>query len=158
VKPTACWIRQYLCNNNSIKSSSVQLKKRRKRVKQIQIKKTLNQGNLYNLDNNIQVNAVRRRGERKNVYINLNGMELISNIRTVPRYYRIWLRKTIFVLNTSESLQTTLAADAHLPEGQFLIEGLKLNIEKSPRYRVGTRRLTASKREGQYFNTFFNVR
>jgi hypothetical protein len=45
----------------------------------------------------------------------------------------------------------TLAADAHLAEGQFLSESLKMNIEKSPRYRVGTRRPRASKREGQYF-------
>jgi hypothetical protein len=48
-------------------------------------------------------------------------------------------------------MQTTLAADAHLAEGQFLLEGLQLNIEKSVRYGVGTRRPTASKREGQYF-------
>jgi hypothetical protein len=54
--------------------------------------------------------------------------------------------ETIFVLNTSKSQQTTLAADAHLAEEQFLSEGLKLNIEKSLRYRVGTRRPTASKR------------
>jgi hypothetical protein len=48
-------------------------------------------------------------------------------------------------------LQTTLAADAHLAEGKFLSEGMKLNIEKSLRYQVWTRRPTASKREGQYF-------
>jgi hypothetical protein len=56
----------------------------------------------------------------------------------------------MFVLNTLKTLQTTLTADAHL-EGQFLLEGLKLNIEKSLRYREGTLRPTASKREGQYF-------
>jgi hypothetical protein len=50
-----------------------------------------------------------------------------------------------------EALQTTLAADAHLA-GQFLIERLKLNIEKSLRYREGTVRPTASKREGQISN------
>jgi hypothetical protein len=48
-----------------------------------------------------------------------------------------------------QSLQTTLTADAYLAEGQVLIEGPKLNIGKSLRYRVGTRRPTASKREGQ---------
>jgi hypothetical protein len=48
-------------------------------------------------------------------------------------------------------MQTTLAADAHLAEGQFLFRGLKLNIEKSLKYRVGTRKPTTSKRQGQYF-------
>jgi hypothetical protein len=31
----------------------------------------------------------------------------------------------------SKSLQTTLAAEAHLAEGQFLLEEQTLNIEKS---------------------------
>jgi hypothetical protein len=54
-----------------------------------------------------------------------------------------------FVSNMSKSLQTTLAADVHLAEGQLLIEEPKLNIEKCPRYRIVTRRPTVSKREGQ---------
>jgi hypothetical protein len=48
----------------------------------------------------------------------------------------------------STSLQTTLAAEAHLAEGQFLLEQT-LNIEKSLMYRTGTRRPTVSKTEGQ---------
>jgi hypothetical protein len=48
----------------------------------------------------------------------------------------------------STSLQTTLAADAHLVEGQFLLEKQTLNIEMSLIYRKGTRRPT-SKTEGQ---------
>jgi hypothetical protein len=54
-----------------------------------------------------------------------------------------------FVLSVSESLQTTLAADAHLAEGQFLFEGLKMNIEMFLRNRVGSRRPTVFKSEGQ---------
>jgi hypothetical protein len=49
----------------------------------------------------------------------------------------------------STSLQTTLDAEAYLPEGQFLLEEQTLNIEKSLIYRTGTRRPTVSKTEGQ---------
>jgi hypothetical protein len=49
----------------------------------------------------------------------------------------------------SKSLQTTLAAEAHLAEGQFLLKEQTLNIEKSLIYRTGTRRPTVSKTEGQ---------
>jgi hypothetical protein len=55
------------------------------------------------------------------------------------------------VPNTSASLQTTLAADAHLAEGQFLDEEQTLNNAKSLIYRAGTRRQTISKTEGQNF-------
>jgi hypothetical protein len=51
--------------------------------------------------------------------------------------------------NTSTSLQATLAADAHLAEGQFLLEGQTFNIAKSLIYRAGTPRPTLSKTEGQ---------
>jgi hypothetical protein len=51
--------------------------------------------------------------------------------------------------NTSTSLQTILAADAHLAEGQFFPEEQTLNKEKSLIYRAGTRRPTISKTEGQ---------
>jgi hypothetical protein len=51
----------------------------------------------------------------------------------------------------STSQQTTLAADAHLAEGQFLHEEQTLNKEKSLIYRAGTRRPTISKKEGQNF-------
>jgi hypothetical protein len=49
----------------------------------------------------------------------------------------------------SKSLQTTLAAEAHLAEGQFLLEEQTLNIEKSLIYRTGTRKPTVSKTDGQ---------
>jgi hypothetical protein len=47
----------------------------------------------------------------------------------------------------STSLQTTLAADAHLAEGQFLHEEQTLNNAKSLIYRTGTRRPTISETE-----------
>jgi hypothetical protein len=49
----------------------------------------------------------------------------------------------------STSLQTTFAAEAHLAEGQFLLEEHALNTEKSLIYRTGTRRQTVSKIEEQ---------
>jgi hypothetical protein len=51
-------------------------------------------------------------------------------------------------LRMSTSLQT-LAADAHLAEGQFLHEEQTFNNAKSLIYRAGTRRPTISKTEGQ---------
>jgi hypothetical protein len=51
--------------------------------------------------------------------------------------------------NMPASLQTTLAADAHLAEGQFLHEKQTLNNAKSLIYRAGTRRPTISKTEGR---------
>jgi hypothetical protein len=56
---------------------------------------------------------------------------------------------TFLAPNTSTTLQTTLAADAHLAEGQFLFEEQTLNNAKSLIYRAGTRRPTISKTEGQ---------
>jgi hypothetical protein len=44
---------------------------------------------------------------------------------------------------------STFAADAHLAEGQFVLEEQTLNIAKSLIYRAGTRRPTISKTEGQ---------
>jgi hypothetical protein len=46
-------------------------------------------------------------------------------------------------------LATTLAADAHLAERQFLLEEQTLNIAKSLVYRAGSRRPAISKTEGQ---------
>jgi hypothetical protein len=51
--------------------------------------------------------------------------------------------------NTSTSLQTILAVDAHPAEGQFLHEEQTLNNAKSLIYQAGTRRPTLSKTEGQ---------
>jgi hypothetical protein len=47
------------------------------------------------------------------------------------------------------SIQTTPAAEAHLRGQQILLEEQTLDIEKSLIYRVGTRRPTVSKIEGQ---------
>jgi hypothetical protein len=55
----------------------------------------------------------------------------------------------VFVLNTSMSVQTTLAAEAHLIEGQFLLEEQSVNTEKSLIRREVIRRPTVSKIEGQ---------
>jgi hypothetical protein len=52
--------------------------------------------------------------------------------------------------NTSTSLQTTLAADAHLAEGQFLHEEQTLNNAESLIYQAGTQRPTISKTEGRF--------
>jgi hypothetical protein len=46
-------------------------------------------------------------------------------------YYNKLLRRTFLAPNTSPSLQTTVAADAHLTEGQFLHEEQTLNTAKS---------------------------
>jgi hypothetical protein len=51
--------------------------------------------------------------------------------------------------NTSTSLQTTLATDAHLTQGQVSLEEQTLNNAKALIYRAGTRRPTNSKTEGQ---------
>jgi hypothetical protein len=67
----------------------------------------------------------------------------------VTVYYKKLLSCTFPAPNTSTSLQTTLAADAHLAEGQFLLEEQTLNKAKSLIYRTGTRRPTISKTEGQ---------
>jgi hypothetical protein len=61
-------------------------------------------------------------------------------------------QRQFFVPNMSTSLQTTLAAEAHLAEGQFLLEEQTLNIEKPLIYRTGTRRPTVSKTEGQHLD------
>jgi hypothetical protein len=52
-------------------------------------------------------------------------------------------------LNISASLQTTLAADAQLAEGQFLHEEQTLNKAMSVIHRPGTRRPAISETEGQ---------
>jgi hypothetical protein len=53
--------------------------------------------------------------------------------------------KNFLAPNTSTFLQTTLAADAHLAEGQFLLEEQTLNKAKSLIYEAGTRRTAISK-------------
>jgi hypothetical protein len=52
------------------------------------------------------------------------------------------------LLKISVDLQTAFAADTHLFEGQWLKE--QLNVVKLRMFRVGTRRPTVSRTEGQY--------
>jgi hypothetical protein len=52
------------------------------------------------------------------------------------------------LLKISIDLQTALAADTHLAEGQWPKE--QLNVVKLRMYRVGTRRPTVTRTEGQY--------
>jgi hypothetical protein len=72
-------------------------------------------------------------------------------VTIIAYYIKMVLRRTFPAPNTSQSLQTTLAADAHLAEEQFLHEKQTLNKAKSLIYRAGTRRPTISKMEGQNF-------
>jgi hypothetical protein len=51
-------------------------------------------------------------------------------------YYKKRLRRTFLAPDTSTSLQTTLAADAHPAEGQFLHEEQTLNNANSLIYRA----------------------
>jgi hypothetical protein len=53
-------------------------------------------------------------------------------------------------LKISVNLQTSLAADTNPAEGQWLKE--QLNVVKLRMFRVGTRRPTVSRTEGQYNN------
>jgi hypothetical protein len=50
-------------------------------------------------------------------------------------------------LYLSELLQTTVAANEHLPEGQFLIEEQTLDKVKCLGHRAGTRGPTVSRKE-----------
>jgi hypothetical protein len=59
------------------------------------------------------------------------------------------LRETAPIANMSKSLPTALAAQAHRAEGQCLLEGQTLNVEKYLALRVETQRLTFYKREVQ---------
>jgi hypothetical protein len=53
-------------------------------------------------------------------------MQCITNIKV--ENYKICFNDGGFVPKMSTSLQTTLAAEAHLAEGQFLLEEQTLNI------------------------------
>jgi hypothetical protein len=60
--------------------------------------------------------------------------------------------ENVLAPNTSTSLQTTLAADAHLAEGQVLPEKQTLNNAKSLIHRARTRRPPISKQKGRFWN------
>jgi hypothetical protein len=64
-------------------------------------------------------------------------IQYVTNVKV--ENYKIYFNDS-FVPNMCTSLQTTLAAEVHLAEGQFLREQT-LNIEKSLIYRTGTRRI-----------------
>jgi hypothetical protein len=85
----------------------------------------------------------------KFLYIHTYMLNMISVLLRCKDHYEILLRRTVLAPNTSKFLQTTLAADAHLAEGQFLLEDQTLNKAKSLVYRAETRRPTISKAEGQ---------
>jgi hypothetical protein len=72
-------------------------------------------------------------------------------------YYNRRLRKTFLAPNTSTSLQTTLAADARLAEGQFLDEEQTLNNAKSLIYRAGTRETNNFQNGRAEFQTKVNL-
>jgi hypothetical protein len=57
------------------------------------------------------------------------------------------IEEKVFAPNRSTSLQTTLAAEAHLEDGQLLLEERTLNKEKSAIYRTEPRRPTVSKKK-----------
>jgi hypothetical protein len=65
---------------------------------------------------------------------------IIIIIIIVTAYYKKWLMWTFPAPNASTSLQTALAANAHLAEGQFLHEEQTLNNAKSLIYRAGNQR------------------
>jgi hypothetical protein len=58
-------------------------------------------------------------------------------------------KKTVLAPKSSTSLQTILAAEAHLAEGQFFLQEQILNKSKSLEYQTGTRRPTVPKRKAQ---------
>jgi hypothetical protein len=71
-------------------------------------------------------------------------------IITIITYCKKLLRRMFLALNTSTSLQTTLATDAHLAEEQVLHEEQTLNNAKSLICLAGTWRPTISKTEEQH--------
>jgi hypothetical protein len=67
-------------------------------------------------------------------------------------FYNLYIKydqekQTALVPNTSMSLQTTQAADAHLAKRTFLLKEQTLNIEESLRHRAGTGTPAVSKRD-----------
>jgi hypothetical protein len=80
---------------------------------------------------------------RKNIHtIILSTINLLKRRRN---HYRIRLRKTVLVPVTPTSLQAILTAEAHLAEGQFLLEKQTLNKAKSLIQQAGTQRPTVFK-------------
>jgi hypothetical protein len=76
-------------------------------------------------------------------------IKIIVKVVTSETCYRICFRKIFPVPNTSTFLQTALATEAYLADGQFVHEGENFNSAKFLKYLTGTRRPTISKTEGQ---------
>jgi hypothetical protein len=73
--------------------------------------------------------CVIMRRERIYAYIHTQKLRKISGLILYNGPYKTLLRGTFLAPNTTSApLQTTLAADAHLAEGQFLHEQLKIII------------------------------
>jgi hypothetical protein len=70
----------------------------------------------------------------------------------------MWFNDSVFVPNMSTSLQTTLAAEAHLAEGQFLLQEQTLNIEKSLIYRTGAPKTNSFQNRRAKFRPTVNLR
>jgi hypothetical protein len=87
----------------------------------------------------------------------MKSLKLSLIIIIIIAYYNKCRRRMFLDPNMSTSLQTTLAADAHLAEGQVLLEEQTLNNAKSLTYRAGTRRPANSKTEGQGLNDNNNI-
>jgi hypothetical protein len=64
------------------------------------------------------------------IIVRLLKIVIMIIITTAIAYYNKRLMRIFPAPNMSTSLQTTLAADAHLVEGQFLLEEQTLNDSK----------------------------
>jgi hypothetical protein len=62
-------------------------------------------------------------------------LSTLNILKRRKNYNKTLLRKTVLFSNTSTSLQTALADEAHLAEGQFVIQEQILNEVKSLIYR-----------------------
>jgi hypothetical protein len=59
-------------------------------------------------------------------------------------------KKIFLAPNMSKFLQTALAAETHLADGQFVHEGDNFNCAESLKHLTGTLRPTVSKTEGHH--------
>jgi hypothetical protein len=70
-------------------------------------------------------------------------LNTIHTLITEKSNFKLWLRETVLIPNTSTSLQTKSLSEAHLTGGQFLLDEQTLNIRIFDRKL--TRRPTVSK-------------
>jgi hypothetical protein len=100
--------------------------------RQLQTQHSAHIGSTYMDIQNKHIHTTKANIEHIDIHI---FIQYITNIKV--ENYQIYFNDSGFVPNMSTSLQTTLAAEAHLAEGQFLLEEQTLNIEKSLIYRTG---------------------